>query len=359
VQPQHPSDGSAGGGEPEVSAGNILEMLQLRSSDALAGWLARKLASLYTPSRARVLRVFPGAAARSRSVPRYAVFPVDDAQEPPALVPLDGLLVDAIREARPWCLVRNDARSRLLVTLAVAGEARYVVELTGGFDAGDGTRLAAFAGIASRYYERLVDAETDPLTRLGNRRAFQGQLDASLRRWTSAGQLGHFAVLDIDHFKRINDELGHLYGDEILVRFSQLMRETFRAGDLLYRFGGEEFVAVYGVEHEEHGGLPLERFRAAVERHRFPGVRTVTVSAGHARIRDASTPAATLIDRADLALYYAKGHGRNRVCGWEELVAAGELEMVPANREVTLFDRDVTPAQAGARLDPGLGRGDT
>jgi len=146
-------------------------------------------------------------------------------------------------------------------------------------------------------------------------------------------------VLDIDHFKRINDELGHLYGDEILVRFSQLLRETFRAGDLLYRFGGEEFVAVYGVEHEEEGATPLERFRRAVERHPFPGVRQVTVSAGHTRIPDATTPASTLIDRADLALYYAKGHGRNRVCGWEALVAAGELESVTPYRDVTLFDR--------------------
>ena len=341
MQPQHASGSPPGGGEIHLLADKILEMLQLRSSDALAGWLARKLAALYKPSRARVLRVFPGAAARHRNVPRYAVFSVDESlvHEPSHLVSLDGLLADAIREVRAWCLVRNDAHSRLLVTLAVAGEARYVVELTGGFDAGDGARISAFAAIASRYYERLVDAETDPLTRLNNRRAFQGQLDASLRRWVASGRQWHFAVLDIDHFKRINDELGHLYGDEILVRFSQLLRETFRAGDLLYRFGGEEFVAVYGVEHEEEARAPLERFRAAVERHPFPGVERVTVSAGHARIPDATTPVSTLIDRADRALYHAKAHGRNRVCGWEHLVATGELELAPPKRDVTLFDR--------------------
>jgi diguanylate cyclase (GGDEF)-like protein len=340
VQAQHAFDGPPGGGDAQVLADRILEMLQLRSSDMLAGWLARNLAALYKPSRARVLRVFPGAAARHRSVPRYAVFSMDESlvHEPASLVALDGLLVDAISAARPWCLVRNDAHSRLLVTLAAGGEARYVVELAGGFDAGDGARIAAFAGIASRYYERLVDAETDPLTRLNNRRAFQVQLDASLRRWTASGRQWHFAVLDIDHFKRINDEHGHLYGDEILVRFAQLLRETFRAGDLLYRFGGEEFVAVYGVENQEEGGAPLERFRAAVERHRFPGVDVVTVSAGHTRIPDATTPASALIDRADRALYHAKGHGRNRVCGWEHLVATGELEMLPPNRDVTLFD---------------------
>jgi len=143
-------------------------------------------------------------------------------------------------------------------------------------------------------------------------------------------------VLDIDHFKRINDAFGHLYGDEILVRFARLMRETFRATDLLYRFGGEEFVVIYGVDREDAGEAPLERFRVAIERHPFPGGR-VTVSAGHARIAD-STPISTLIDRADVALYYAKTHGRNQVCGWERLVKEGKLDSVAPRKDVTLFD---------------------
>jgi len=338
---QEAFDPPADPGDTPLLAGKILEMLQLRSSDALPGWLAAKLAALYPPARSRVLRVCPGAAARHRSQPRYAVFSMEESlmHDAPHLVAIDALLVEAIREARPWCLVRSARSTRLLVTLAVAGEVRFVVELSGAFQAGDGTRIAAFASIASRYFERLIDAETDPLTRLFNRRAFQGQLDASLRRWVVGTRHWHFAVLDIDHFKRINDGFGHLYGDEILVRFAQLLRECFRASDMLYRFGGEEFVVLYGVGREEESDLPLERFRRAIEAYAFPGVGTVTVSAGHTRIPDATTPASTLIDRADRALYYAKSHGRNRVCSWDRLVAEGEIAVSATPRDVTLFDQ--------------------
>jgi len=329
-------DPDAGAGQ--IFAGDILEMLQLRSSDALPSWLAAQLTGLYGASRARVLRVLPGAAARSRSTPQHALFSMEEprAADASRLVAGDALIDAAIREARPWCLERNAAGTRLLLTLSVAGRVRFVVEVRGMFDAGDGGRLASLAAIATRYFERLIDAETDPLTQLFNRRAFQSQLDSSLRRGVMADRPWYFAMLDIDHFKRVNDEFGHLYGDEILVRFARLMRETFRATDLMYRFGGEEFVVLYGVDSEDAGETPLERFRAAVERHPFPGGR-VTVSAGHARIGD-TTPVSTLIDRADVALYYAKMHGRNRVCGFEKLVAEGRLEAAPPHRDVTLFD---------------------
>ncbi len=95
---------------------------------------------------------------------------------------------------------------------------------------------------------------------------------------------------------------------------------------------------IYGVEPGHGGEAVLERFRAAVESYAFPGVGRVTVSAGFARIVDATTPAAILIDRADQAVYYAKAHGRNRVCSWEALIASGELQAkATANKDVTLF----------------------
>jgi PleD family two-component response regulator len=97
-------------------------------------------------------------------------------------------------------------------------------------------------------------------------------------------------------------------------------------------------VLIYGIDSPGHGGEgTLERFRAAVERFDFPGVGQVTVSIGFTRIV-AQTPAASLIDRADQAVYYAKAHGRNRVCSWEELVAAGELSPPKTTQpDVTLF----------------------
>ena len=147
------------------------------------------------------------------------------------------------------------------------------------------------------------------------------------------------AVLDIDHFKQVNDRFGHLYGDEILIHFAQLMRSTFRAGDMLYRFGGEEFVVVFAVKRVEDGKEALERFRRAVEAYDFPRIGKITVSIGFTGIQGTGGPVTTLIDRADNAVYYAKRNGRNRVCGYETLVEKGDLAPSKAAEggEATLF----------------------
>ena len=322
----------------EPPADRVLEMLQVASSDALPPWLGEQLSALWPEARRRILRVFPGSFARSRDVPRYAVYAVDDpvAQQPPHLVSLDSMVTEAIRRARPWSMAASEGHTRLLITLAAHHEVRYVIELEGDFDPGDARRWGMFAGIASAYFARLVDGETDPLTKLSNRRAFHSQLEGGLRRWVAAGRPWFFAVLDIDHFKAINDQWGHLYGDEILVRFAQLLRDTMRAGDLLYRFGGEEFVLIYGTDQEDGGLKTLERFRNVVESFDFPGVGQVTVSIGFTRIQEAPMPASLLIERADQAMYYAKEQGRNQVRSWEQLIAEGLIS--PARPRAVDFD---------------------
>jgi diguanylate cyclase (GGDEF)-like protein len=323
-----------------AAAHEIESMLDVRSSDALASWLAERLGLRFPRSERRILRVFPGKAARVKGSAGSEPYSVLDQsmRDPPVFVGLDVPLVDAIR-ARAALSISNSPRgTRLLASLAFGEEVRYLVELTGDVPAGAAAALSDFVSIVNRYFERLCDAESDPLTRLWNRRVFQNHVETGLKRWIDSGRAHFFAVLDIDHFKRINDGFGHLYGDEILVLFANLMRKTFRAGDLLYRFGGEEFVVVYGVESGRSGAEALERFRAAVEGFEFPGVGRVTVSSGFTRIADASTPVASLIDRADQALYYSKSHGRNRVSSWDALVAANELKLpVAPNKDVTLF----------------------
>jgi diguanylate cyclase (GGDEF)-like protein len=314
----------------------LVEMLKMRESDALPGWLAQRLAAMFPDTTQRVLRVYPGRAGRSKRYARYAVFSMGEAA--PILIGIDALMVEAIVSPRRISVATVGDAERLLISLAAGGEVRYVIELVGAIDADEATHLCAFVSIASRYYERLVEAETDPLTRLGNRRVFHAHVDSGLRRWIASGRDYFLAVMDIDRFKRINDTFGHLYGDEILVHFANLLRRSFRAGDLPYRFGGEEFVLVYGADSERAGEAALERFRAAVEGYAFPGVGQVTVSIGFTRMPDAATPCATLIDRADQAVYYAKENGRNRVCSWDVLAAAGKLESkIAANKEVTLF----------------------
>jgi diguanylate cyclase (GGDEF)-like protein len=315
----------------------ILAMLDVEASDALPPWLGSILEARHPGSRARVLRIYPARAARIKAggagLEAFAV--AAGAQD--QLVPVDDdpALMEVLR-TRETTWLRADVGGRLLVPLAAGGAVRHVVDLRTSTEADKRDPLFTVAG---KFYARLAEGETDPLTRLDNRRLFQRQVDHGLKRWSSSGRAYYFAMLDLDRFKRINDEFGHLYGDEILVHFANLMRATFRSGDLLYRIGGEEFVVIFGVEPPEHGGAPtLDRFRKVVEAYDFPGVGQVTVSIGYTRIVDATTPAPVLIDRADEALYYAKEHGRNRVCGWEALVAAGEVQAKAAAKgEVTLF----------------------
>ena len=311
-------------------------MLGVDASDALPEWLAAALESRNAGVSSRVLRVYPARAARIKTGAAMEAFAIAaGAQDQPVPIRDDPAIMEVLR-ARAPVRRRTDAETRLLVPLLAAGVMRHIVDVRGPGEPDAGDPLFA---VAARYYERLVEGETDPLTGLDNRRLFQRKVDQGLQRWGSSGRAYYFAMLDLDRFKRINDEFGHLYGDEILVHFANLMRATFRSGDLLYRIGGEEFVAIFGVEPPEHGGeLTLERFRKAVEAHDFPGVGQVTVSIGYTRVVDATTPAPVLIDRADEALYYAKEHGRNRVCGWESLVKAGEIEPRAAPKgDVTLF----------------------
>ena len=157
------------------------------------------------------------------------------------------------------------------------------------------------------------------------------------RRAADSGPTGCFAIFDIDHFKRINDSLGHLYGDEVLLIFTDLMRESFRFNDLLFRYGGEEFVAVLGETDLRTALLVLERFRTTVAQHKFPQINQVTVTIGVTQITPQLLPS-TLIDRADKALYHGKNHGRDQVNAFEWLeggrVAGREAA---SSRNIELF----------------------
>ena len=145
------------------------------------------------------------------------------------------------------------------------------------------------------------------------------------------------AALDIDHFKRINDTFGHTYGDEVLLLFSNLMKSTFRDNDLLFRFGGEEFVVLLANTDSAHALIAVERFRTAVENYKFPGIGQVTVSIGLALISSDQMPRTTL-DRADQALYFAKQNGRNQIRSYEDLVQQGLLkEQNIQTGEIELF----------------------
>jgi len=186
-------------------------------------------------------------------------------------------------------------------------------------------------------------SEIDSLTGLLNRKTFDESLMRILARPANEGdedvprlrlpkrRLPHvtvfdhwLGVMDIDHFKRVNDQFGHMIGDEVLILVANLMRSAFRAQDKLFRFGGEEFVVLLKPTEAENAFNTFERFREQIAEHAFPQVGQVTISIGFARISLNDTPSIVL-DNADEALYWAKENGRNQVWSYERLVAEGRL----------------------------------
>ncbi|MBN1379717.1 MAG: GGDEF domain-containing protein [Gammaproteobacteria bacterium] len=128
------------------------------------------------------------------------------------------------------------------------------------------------------------------------------------------------AFLDIDNFKSVNDKYGHLIGDEVLLLITHLMKKTFRDNDLLFRYGGEEFIVILTGCDKEQGGLVLDRFRKAVESFVFPQAKRLTISIGYT-VFHKDIHYDTLLGCADKALYYAKENGRNSCYNYEDLVA--------------------------------------
>ena len=157
----------------------------------------------------------------------------------------------------------------------------------------------------------------DSLTGLYNRRAFDQRMGSLFKQTNRIRRRNQstpsvFVMLDIDHFKQINDEYGHLYGDEVLTHVAKIMTDSFREYDLLFRYGGEEFAAVLMDIDEEAAAQALERFRASVEKHAFPKRNSLTVSIGYTFF-DLESSLDRLIDEADKALYFGKHNGRNQV----------------------------------------------
>jgi diguanylate cyclase (GGDEF)-like protein len=163
--------------------------------------------------------------------------------------------------------------------------------------------------------------DRDELTGLLNRRGFNSSFKLALQ-----GGRGHaiIAVADIDFFKRINDEFGHVYGDEVLILLGRLMEACLGERDGVFRFGGEEFLVILQDCVLDEAAVRLEAFRAAVHAAVFPQVGRVTISIGFATIRGSDT-GASAFGRADEALYVAKQRGRNQVQCYEWLVEDGTL----------------------------------
>ncbi|HXC24567.1 MAG TPA: sensor domain-containing diguanylate cyclase [Gemmatimonadaceae bacterium] len=162
-------------------------------------------------------------------------------------------------------------------------------------------------------------AHTDPLTHLLNRRALTIRLVAELERVRRYNSPLTILMIDIDHFKQVNDTYGHLVGDDVLRGISAILQRSVRTVDMVARYGGEEFVVVLPETGEQGAVVFAERIRERVEEHSFEAERSraarVTVSIGVSSFPALHVDTAEhLLSRADAALYRAKECGRNKVC---------------------------------------------
>jgi len=311
-----------------------------RDRDDLDRALARLLAQFIEPHSLALLRLEDGAGAEPRLEERVRL------GRGGARAARSRALVSADRDFCAWqqYALRGEvvrypaAKGRCMTILPVTG-ARNVVgllvlETQRPLSKRTVELLRGILSIVRNHLALLDYGEQDTLTGLLNRKRFESQFD-KLRQRTAdavenpastaaAHKSSWLALIDIDHFKSINDGYGHLFGDEVLLLIAGLMRRVFRGADQLFRFGGEEFIVI--LEHSNAGGarLALERLRLAIERHRFPQVGSVTVSIGYTRIAPQDIPTLALA-RADAALYHVKNHGRNGVRNCEQLQALGAL----------------------------------
>jgi diguanylate cyclase (GGDEF)-like protein len=219
-------------------------------------------------------------------------------------------------------------------------------------DASDATAATRLLSMYGNMLDMLDYSECDALTGLWNRKPFDDLFYKTLRPTEPldtgapspdgvehrSSPTSHFwlAMVDIDHFKQVNDTYGHLIGDEVLILVARLLKTSFRVYDRVYRFGGEEFVVVLRSGDHDAAVAALERFRLTMANHEFPQAGRITASIGVTGILPGDSPAAAC-ERADQAVYYAKHHGRNQVCSEPDLVRRGLLTVDLKIGDVELF----------------------
>lgn len=340
-----------------------------RDRDLLDTTLVHSMRELFQPTLVAVYMLVGAPGSTQRWLLR-AKLSADDiaATSDPSWVRLDQLPERGAKPAHARCIEQQEivrisaprpdggasGGGTMLFPMAAHGEQQTVLELQ--CDTAFPEDALHTADCVLRVYRNfcgLLDySERDTLTGLLNRKTFDEtfyktvqaavmtQTPALGRRQAlpaSPRDTGHWlGVIDIDHFKSVNDTHGHLIGDEVLLLVGRIMRSTFRFQDRLYRFGGEEFLVLLRCPTEADALKAFERVRANMEGYAFPQVGRVTVSVGFTEVLPDDTPTAAF-ERADRAVYYAKQHGRNQVCSHAQLVAEGHLEPARADNEVELF----------------------
>lgn len=342
----------------------ILEVTRQRDSESLqrsllfglADWLPALLLVLYRPigdlpaqHMGEVLKIRKNEAEISDSKAMYSEVisgRVEMEMDPlvKKCINLSDLIIDSTPSvAKLYLPIVIDKKISLI--LLIEAETSII---------GDVDSIKNLIKIFENVLSVVNESEIDKLTGLYNRRIFETKISRMLLaqktcerkylpvnkktddRHITDDSFSWLVILDIDFFKRVNDGFGHVAGDEVLLRLSQIMQDNFRDADLLFRYGGEEFLVILEPIEYVKALAVLERFRKTVESFEFPLVGSVTISLGFAKINEGAFPA-TILDYADKALYYAKKHGRNCVFNYEKLVEQGKLVKPDESGTVDLF----------------------
>lgn len=336
--------------------GHLGELSGLRDRDMLDVTLVTALRDLIKPRRVAIYRCV-GDGPQQRWLTRARIARGDMvATADPQWIDPDQLPLVGEQPKRLQCL-RTQAemfeRGLSLFPLPLEGEQGAVLEVqTDRPLSRQRIRLVQGVLYIYRNLQGLLDySERDTLTGLLNRKSFDASFyKASLpslmndplppggdgERRAVVPAVYWLAIVDVDHFKHVNDRFGHLMGDEVLLLLSRVMRGCFRFSDQLYRFGGEEFVVLLRCAGEDAAMLALDRLRRVVEAYPMPQVGHITISVGFTDVRAGDTPAAAF-ERADRAVYQAKQDGRNRVLGHAGLVRDGVLPAEPKTGDVEFF----------------------
>lgn len=190
---------------------------------------------------------------------------------------------------------------------------KNIEEIISNFPVPEDNKLDVIKKINFMYSQTRYLSLTDALTGLYNRRHFNAELEREFMRSKRYGGNLCIAIIDIDFFKKINDTYGHLCGDYVLKEVAYLILENFRKTDMVFRYGGEEFVVIMTETSLKNSLIPLERLRKTIENNNFiyKGKKiTVTISIGVETNQTDTTD--EFLNNADKALYQAKQNGRNQ-----------------------------------------------
>jgi diguanylate cyclase (GGDEF)-like protein len=261
--------------------GEKVKGIKLKTGQGVAGWVAEKGEPVIVHDASSDPRFFDGVDKISNFVTRNIV-----------CVPLR-------------------TKDRIL------GSIEVINKNSGSFDSDDMLILTALANQVAvaienaRLYEESI---VDGLTGLYQRKYFELRLEEELKRSKRYKHPLNLVMIDIDYFKRVNDEHGHLMGDAVLKEVASVFKKSVRLEDVVARYGGEEFALIMPQTSAENMRKTGERLRAEIEEMEISGIRiTISVGIGHFDGKEMDFNHRDLINRADRALYLAKKRGRNRV----------------------------------------------